>query len=190
MGAYIIDDYSSIMPEDVNELIAELPCWRREKALAINHSQGRKECVLSYLLLKEALKEEYNIDGDLQFEYSEHGKPSLKYFPDYHFSFSHCKSSIACIVGRQIVGIDIERRGRYKPTLANHVLNDEELTEVNNAKEPDLVFAQYWTKKEAVLKLTGEGVSSSMKDVISMHPEIKLSTFYSSEYVCSIATLC
>ena len=206
-------DITNITEEEVNAQLALLPAWRREKALQYKHFQGRKECVVSFLLLKEAvlnenedenenyffefrqndrmtcfLRNEDEDENELEFEYGEHGKPVLKGRPDIHFNISHCKKAVACVVADKPVGIDIECLGRYKESLAKAVLSDEEMMVVRQADEPDKAFTILWTKKEALLKCLGTGVSSDMKNVLAEHKDKKITTTVCDGYVYSVCT--
>lgn len=205
--------------QQLDEAIAKLPAWRRERALAYRHEQGRKECAVSYLLLCRALREVYGIEWQPSFVIGEHGKPELALpqeglgdaslkdahgdaslkgalgdaslsdalggtsleaalpfssFP--HFNMSHCKKAVACVVADGEVGVDIERLGRFSEAMARHVLNDEEYAEVMAADDPDVVFTDYWTKKEAIVKLTGRGIDDDLKNIIAKYKHVRLRT--------------
>ncbi len=187
--AYILNNIEQFTADDICRLLPLLPPWRRDVALAFRHEQGRRECVLSYVLLREILRDEYGIEESLEFEYMEHGKPLLANHPEIHFSLSHCRTAVACAVDSKPIGIDVESRGRYKETVARYVLSDEEMARVLEAEDRDCEFLKLWTRKEAVLKLTGEGVSGDMKDVLSLHPEIRLTTSEEADCVWTVAEL-
>lgn len=97
---------------DLQRDLQRLPQWRREKALRYRHFSGQAQCTLSYILLLEALDQEYGITGLPTFVENEHGKPSLQEYPDIHFNLSHCRSIVACAVDNAPVGIDVEDLGR------------------------------------------------------------------------------
>ena len=59
----------------------------------------------------------------------------------------------------------MECTGRYKPGLAEYAMSDEEQKEIE--KGGDLAFTLLWTKKEALLKLTGEGITDDIKTVLT-----------------------
>ena len=75
---YVKDDLDAVSTEELEQAIASLPDWRREKALRFKHEQGRKECAFAYLLLCQALRETYGITEKPSFSIGEHGKPELK----------------------------------------------------------------------------------------------------------------
>ncbi len=184
---YILEDIQNVSSGEVKRLLETLPKWRQDKVLGINNMNVRKESVLSFALLQIALETEFGIKDELDMDYLEHGKPVLKHHHDVHFNLSHCSEAVACVVGKRDVGIDIERRGRYNATLAQYVLNRNELREMQNVPDVDLAFASLWTKKEASLKMTGEGVGSNMNNVLDRLTQCDISTFVAAEYVCSVA---
>lgn len=214
-----IEAIDAMSAQQLDEAIAKLPAWRRERALAYRHEQGRKECAMSYLLLCRALREVYGIEWQPSFAIGEHGKPELALpqeglgdaslkdahgdaslrgalgdaslkgalggtsleephpfssFP--HFNMSHCKKAVACVVADAEVGVDIERLGRFSEAMARHVLNEEEYAEVMAADDPDVVFTDYWTKKEAIVKLTGRGIDDDLKNIIAKYKHVRLRT--------------
>lgn len=190
MEKVLVAEISGITEAEVGAKLALLPAWRREKALQYKHFQGRKECVISFLLLKEAVlneNEDENVD-ELEFVYGEHGKPALKNNPDIHFNISHCKRAVACVISDKPVGIDIECFGRYKESVARAVLSDAEMASVLQSADPDKVFTELWTKKEALLKYLGTGVGSDMKDILSQYKDKKITTTICDGYVYSICT--
>lgn len=190
MEKVLVAEISGITEAEVDAKLALLPAWRREKALQYKHFQGRKECVISFLLLKEAVlneNEDENVD-ELEFVYGEHGKPALKNNPDIHFNISHCKRAVACVVSDKPVGIDIECFGRYKESVARAVLSDAEMASVLQSADPDKVFTELWTKKEALLKYLGTGVGSDMKDILSQYKDKKITTTVCDGYVYSVCT--
>ena len=182
-----IAEITDISESELASFIAQLPLWRKEKTLAIKHLQGRKESAVSFVLLEKALHEHFSLTEEIAFEYNEHGKPSLKNHPEIHFNLSHCRSVVACAISENPVGIDVEMLGRYKESVARHVLSDEEYSQVVSSENPDIAFTILWTKKEALLKLIGTGVSGDMKDVLALNADKKITTTICDGYVYSVA---
>lgn len=188
---YINDDLESISDSKVSEIIATLPPQRQEQALRYKFSQGRKECVVAYMLLCKGLKEEYGIDQMPTFEYGEHGKPSISGHEDIHFNFSHCKKAIVCVLSDKPVGVDVECIGRGNESLINYTMNEQEVRQIKSAASPATEFIRLWTQKEAVLKLTGEGINDDIKSVLDVSniKDIALDTYVREDkgYVYTIA---
>lgn len=143
--------------------IQRLPQWRRDKALRYRHFSGQAQCTMSYILLLEALDQEYGITGLPTFVENEHGKPSLQEYPHIHFNITHCHSIVACAVSNTPVGIDAEDLGRYNQHVARYCMNDDEMQQIGTS---DTIFTRLWTQKEAVFKLQGTGIRDNIKDIL------------------------
>lgn len=190
MNYRIIDDLA-LGSEELEKRILALPEWRRILARAFKKEQGRKECTLAYHLLCQMLREDYGITTPPVFDYGEHHKPFLKDYPDIHFNLSHTKKAIACIVSDSPCGIDVESLGRYNDQVARYCMCDEEMEQINASPDKDVAFISLWTKKEALLKLTGEGITDDLKTVLfsSRMEGVTLKTIINEEkgYCVSIA---
>lgn len=188
---YIIDDLDKISEEEVERIVATLPQQRREQALRFKFALGKKTCALAYDLLCKGLREEYGIVDKPVFEYGEHGKPQIIGREDIHFNMSHCKKAVMCYVSNSPIGIDVETIGRDNKSLIEYTMCEEEIEQIHAAEKPDTEFIKLWTKKEAVLKLTGQGIIDDMKSVLSAEntSNIKIKTFVREDkgYVYSIA---
>lgn len=156
-----------INDETLERLLASLPSWRREAAMRYKFRQGRLENALSYHLLSRQLGYQPS------FTILEHGKPILdvaeaeeKGLEKRHFNFSHCKNAVACALGKGPIGIDVECLGRYNDSLAKFTMSKKEVKAINEAEDPDAMFTILWTRKEALLKLTGEGITDDLKTVL------------------------
>ena len=165
---------------DLQVALAELSVQRREQALKFKHELGQRTCVAAYLLLCEGLQKEYGIIEKPVFEYGEHGKPFLVGYPHIHFNLSHCREAVICILSDQPVGIDIESIHTFKQPLVDYTMNEDEAHQIEQAVRPELEFIKLWTQKEAVLKLTGEGISRDLKSVL-LNPPASLTTIVSSD---------
>ena len=164
MRIYIDDHIDGF---DLEVALQQISEQRREQALRFKFERGRRECVLAYLLLKRGLRELYGITENPLFEYCEHGKPSIVGHPEIHFSLSHCREAVACVVSDRPVGIDVESVvRRYKEGLVAYTMNEQERQLIAAAPQPDVAFTRLWTMKEARLKLTGEGISNDIKNVL------------------------
>ena len=172
---------------DLEASLASISPQRREQALHFRHEQGRRECVAAYLLLKEGLQKEYGIADNPILEYEEGGKPYIKNHPDIYFNISHCREAAVCVIDTVPVGVDIERIRPFKEPLARHVLSDDEFQRVVSSHTPEIEFTKLWTQKESVLKLTGEGIRSNLKDVLSQHvADITFDTHVCDRYIYTV----
>lgn len=177
MAIYINDH---IYDFDLETALNELSAQRREQALKFKYELGRRTCVAAYLLLCEGLRQEYGITEKPVFEYGKHGKPFMVEHPEIHFNLSHCREAAICMISDKPVGIDVESIREFKQTLVDYTMNEEEVRQIQSAERPDMEFIKLWTQKEAVLKLTGEGISRDMKSVL-LNPPASLTTVFSPD---------
>ena len=159
-----VDDH--LWDFDLATALQEISAQRREQALRYRHELGQRQCVLAYLLLKRALREEFGIADNPVFVYGEHGKPVLADYPDIHFSLSHCREAVTCAVSSRPVGIDVESVRPLKESLVRYTMSETEQQKIFGAENPALMFTRLWTMKEARLKLTGEGIINDMKHAL------------------------
>ena len=181
---YLNDHTESI---DIEDALSKVSDQRREQALKFAHESGRRLSLAVYLLLMEGLQKEYGITEAPVFEYLEGGKPIIKGHPEIHFNFSHSGNVALCAVDNQQVGADIEVPRKITPSLIAYTMNEEEQSIITSAPDQITTFLSFWTKKEAVLKLTGEGIRSDLKKVLE-NPELyHIETIKTDKYVYSIA---
>lgn len=169
MKYYIDDNLSPISQEQLLCELQSVSQQRKEKVLKFRYDSGRLQSLKAYQLLQKALKEEYGINEPPVFIEQENGKPVIEGHEDIHFNISHCKSGVACAIGNEPIGIDIENiPADLKDGLLEYVFSEEEHDMVQKAKgtdaegnelSPTIMFARLWTMKESLVKLTGRGIT-------------------------------
>lgn len=109
----------------------------------------------------------------LHFEYTYYGKPVLVVEPKHNalnFNLSHTDGMVlyAITCGRN-VGIDIERirNDLSFKQVAHGFFSQEEIRALEKIKEDQQkeLFFQFWTRKEAMAKASGEGISFPMEQL-------------------------
>jgi 4'-phosphopantetheinyl transferase len=106
-----------------------------------------------------------------------HGKPRLPDPPDLHFSVSHADDCIAVAVRRDgPVGIDVEKVAPWATAdlddVAQLTLAAEERAVLARQPTPTraLAYTTYWTRKEAAIKATGEGLMAALDELVVSSP--------------------
>ena len=192
MKVFLRDDIQQIGPEQIGPLLSRLPQWRLEKALRFKHLSGQRECATAYLLLADALQTEYGITEVPPFAYTEHGKPYLPDYPHLHFNLSHCSHAVLCALDDQPIGADVESIRAARPGLLRYTMSEAEQALITSSPQPDRTFTTLWTRKEALLKLTGEGVGSEMHHILLPQrladAGIQIHTTICQDYIYSVAT--
>ena len=128
----------------------------------------------------------------INFEINPFGKPSL---PDDPFQFSMSRSFkfLGFCFGPFTCGVDIEQRrpsSAYRAIAEQHFHPNEQ-----KAIKNDDDFFMIWTRKEALLKALGTGITSTLAALdctgeIIQHPvsDFHLYSFYTGEVILSLAT--
>lgn len=166
--------------DNVRRLIGLVPQQRVEQALRYRFVFGQYACLKSYAMLAE-------LTGmtDMTFGYGKYGKPFLIGYPDIHFSISHCRKAIAVAAGDVPVGVDVESLRRVDEALIEKTMNNSEQAMIHADSDPDMEFVRLWTRKEAVLKLRGTGITDNLHDVL-LGPE-HIETHTCEGYAWSLA---
>lgn len=160
----IFDDMAQVTECEVRQMLTLVDEQRREEALRYKHLFGQFACLKSWLMLRELLKP-LGI-SDLRMVYNEHGKPFLVHHPEVYFNLSHCKNGIAVAVDFSPVGIDIESFRSGNLALLRKTMNAHESEWILSSADPIETFTQYWTKKEAVVKMRGTGITDDLHHVL------------------------
>ncbi|MCX6971886.1 MAG: 4'-phosphopantetheinyl transferase superfamily protein [Verrucomicrobia bacterium] len=104
--------------------------------------------------------------GELLVEIDADGKPFFSNAA-VHFNLSHSGSTVVAAFSNSPVGIDIESRGRCRDfvAVASRFFHPSEAQAVAQSGD-EAHFLRLWTGKEAMLKLSGEGISAGLQDVL------------------------
>jgi len=109
--------------------------------------------------------------SDVKIEITKSGKPFFENIEDLHFNISHSGSEVAIAFSAHPVGFDMEvlDRKRNSLAIAERFFTAEESREVKMAGDSaNKLFARIWTAKEAMLKLSGEGLVGGLDRAISL----------------------
>lgn len=143
-------------------------------------------------LLDLVLREKCGLPADVSIHRGSHGKPFVDGSYGVHFSVTDTESMWMCSVADYVHGTDAEyylRNVRDADKLASRFMTEAESRYVCSASTPEEQSAQFtylWTRKEAYLKYSGEGLAgiSSVPPVFTAPEGTDLRTFvYEGLYV-------
>lgn len=100
--------------------------------------------------------------ASLTFTYASHGKPALIDAPGLFFNLSHSEGLAALGVSRAgELGVDVEHERALKENVAERFFSERENNVLRALPEGEQLAAFYrcWTRKEAMVKAVGEGLS-------------------------------
>ncbi|MCY7360184.1 MAG: 4'-phosphopantetheinyl transferase superfamily protein [Rudanella sp.] len=101
------------------------------------------------------------------------GKPILRENPNWHFSVSHTGDWVLLAVGQTPLGVDIEFvNPRFIiDDLIPSVLSAAEQRVLIESTDSHLFFYECWTRKEALVKATGEGITNDFINIPALEGE-------------------
>ncbi|MCI5656926.1 MAG: 4'-phosphopantetheinyl transferase superfamily protein [Candidatus Pseudoruminococcus sp.] len=172
------EKYLSFLP---NERLEKISRFRFDKDKILSLFSG-------LLICTEASKQTGIKSNEIQFEYNEHGKPSIKNFPEFHFSVSHSGNCVAFVSDTSPIGIDTEIISDARIEIAKRFFSENEYKYILESKNQNNTFYEIWTKKEAYVKLIGTGLSTPLSS-FDVNDEKFSKHFYTkqiSEYMLSI----
>ena len=139
---------------------------RRRKIEFYRFPDDKVRSMAAYGLLAYALKKEKGIDGLLEFIINENGKPYLKDHRSIYFNLSHCQNAVACIIGDDEVGIDIQEPFEYDEELAKLICSKKELEAIRrDSVNCSGKINRLWVLKEAYTKYLGKGITLDLKEI-------------------------
>ena len=177
-----------VTDDEIDRLLPLVSAELREEALKYKHRFGQFTCLKSYVMLREIL-ESKGLSHPFLFGYNEHGKPFLKDHPEIHFNLSHCKNGIAVAVSDAPIGIDIESYRNVSESLIRYTMNEEEQRIIHESDDPVRTFTEYWTKKEAVFKLRGTGITHDLHELLNGDEVVITHNNLEKKYAFSIAIM-
>jgi 4'-phosphopantetheinyl transferase len=156
--------------------VAVLSADERERADRFAIPLVRARFVAARRFLRTTLADQLGCRAhELQFGYGAHGKPFL-IDADLRFSLSHSGGWAALVVARHEVGIDIEeiRPDRATDDLAKRFFAAREWEALRTLTDAErcAAFFRCWTRKEAFIKLIGDGLSFPLDEFeVTLRPD-------------------
>lgn len=165
MNGGVIDVYAFALDvPDWSALEGVLARDEIDRAGRFRFARDRRRYVVARARMRAILGEHLGQSASaLRFSYGTHGKPALPAQPlGFNLSRSHELGLLAIQPGAE-VGVDIELLRPFPEALdiAKRFFAPEEYEQLASLPSNDLVatFFDYWTRKEAVVKSAGLGLS-------------------------------
>lgn len=159
----------NLINADIQALVEALPFGDDEKKrlLSIKRGQGQLESLGALIALRDIMssnvsKQEISCAKIIRDE-SQNGKPRFEDETLKAFSLAHSCGFSAAVLGKAKIGVDIEliRPHAHKQELANRFFGDDERARFSS-DATDENFLLLWTQKEALVKLHGASLASSL----------------------------
>ena len=133
--------------------------------MVICYTKGLTNRAQARELLALGVREVWGLSSLPEITRREHGKP---YFPGYeglHFNLSHSGELALCALDSAPVGVDIQIVKEWRPGLPERVCSGAELAWLEGQPDHWSAFTLLWTLKEARAKESGQGLTTSIRDI-------------------------
>lgn len=153
----------------------------QDRAERMSHEDARRAFVTARAVLRRILAGYLGVEpGAFAFHYGANGKPSLHddaHDRDLCFNVSHADTrALIAVAEERDVGVDVER---IRPAmdvwaLAERFFAPEEVDVLRELPEPERrrAFFHGWTRKEAFLKATGQGITVALDQLaVALDPD-------------------
>ncbi|SIQ64992.1 4'-phosphopantetheinyl transferase [Chryseobacterium sp. RU37D] len=153
--------------ERIEELFSKLPENLVKSINQYKYEEDRKSRIISKLLLEILVRK---IAPDQNFFWNLYQKDSFSkpYFKGLEINFStshHENFSVVCATGKNQCGIDSELIKPLDVNIYKDFLHPNEQQFIHQQLNPQTAFYEIWTKKEAVLKASGLGISQDLQSI-------------------------
>jgi len=164
----------------VNLDVARAPVLRLDeqaRANAMRHMEKRAHFIAARTALRQIISLYMNVPpADIVLGTAAQGKPVLEGRHDLQFNLTHAQGRALIGIARVAVGIDLEfpRAVRQMDRLIADYFSPEEAREIADLPEHERAqaFLAAWTRKEACLKATGEGLAGGLHRYrVSLRPQ-------------------
>jgi len=156
-------DYLQLMPEEVRNKILRFRRWQDAHASLFGK--------LLLLRAGEYLQEKNFLFSQLR--YNSYGRPFLEGAGD--FNITHTDGLVACVRSKNCsVGIDVEKIRPMNLSEFTNIYTDKEWSIIHNSADPSKQFFHFWTRKEALIKADGRGMSLPLTDIEVINDEVMI----------------
>lgn len=167
--------YLMQIPENLHftNLEAYMPALSENRQQKIRRYMGEDSKILSFccaFLVRTVLQRDFDMKSrQIYIDYLEHGKPVLTdkagNIIKPHISWSHSRKAAALATSSKPVGVDIEWIGDYRESITRKNFSKEEWEYLENSGEKEKEFYKLWTRKEAFVKRSGEGLKKDLSQI-------------------------
>lgn len=164
------------------EEIATLPLSRQDRIRRMKHEQSKSGLFTAGILLRDIL----GVRQDEDLFFTEKEKPYLK-SKSCFFSLSHNSHYVVLATAPVEIGVDVEELQEFKEPMQRRVFTEEERRFIVPDPIHRCVFL--WTRLEAALKLSGEGIGGIDSRTFSLLEDTPSCCFCSLEYSNSIISV-
>ena len=164
---------SDIAPTDVSSYINLLSEAEKKAVHQVRSDDRRLLKSWAHAYVRQTIADYMHIaPQDLQFIERDHKKPEFSNSGALHFSISYTTDAAAVMISQGPVGLDLEKLRPHKMRFKDNLGTPAELARLRQSPEDLPLFYEFWTRKEAWLKYTGEGLSVPLNSFDVWQPPV------------------
>ena len=188
-------------PKIISELKKNLDYDELKRSERFAFEKDRNQFITAHGMLRNILSRYMDFSpSQIQFKRTSNGKPYV-HFPTtfIKFNISHSENLILIALADHEIGIDLEKvKDSFEYNeLSKTYFSHHEQKEITSSPLPKKTFYKLWTRKEAVLKASGIGITDELKNIeicfsennASLSNDFYVSTFPVENSYASIACL-
>lgn len=150
-------------------LLALIDKKKRERLEKFVFWQDLQRGLFADLFIRKVIVDTFGVlNEEIEFGFSNFGKPYIKNINDFHFNISHSGDWIVCVIDKNSVGIDIEKISTINLDISKNFFSNKEHEDLMLSNEPFDYFFKLWTLKESYIKYLGKGLSHPLNS-FTMH---------------------
>ncbi|WKY47996.1 4'-phosphopantetheinyl transferase superfamily protein [Eubacteriaceae bacterium ES3] len=154
-------DVRPLYDEDkFKQTLDEMDSLRVQKVNRLKTVEVKALSLGAGLLLKRAEQKYFKHGQAPELVINNCGKPSYKGVTDFYFNLSHSDYLAVCGIGPRPVGVDVQKIGAAKLSLAKRFFHQKEYDFLKQLPEKVQAagFSQIWSAKESFIKYQGSGL--------------------------------
>ena len=159
-----LSSYYDLVPK----LIKYLNALELQRAQKYHFEKDSNQFIICRTLLKFVLAQHTGLNiAQINIEIGTNKKPYLSSNQTICFNVSHAKDCAIIAVSTHAVGIDLEELNtnfNFSEILTS-VFSNFEIEFILNADDKTYAFYKFWTRKEAIVKATGQGISDNLTHI-------------------------
>ena len=164
MMKFSVLNIKDLTEADFSKAFENMSDERKVRCLRYKFIEDRRRMAFGDELLRGLLRELYNVsESEISINNLQNGKAEAKVKGKEVFvSITHSGDFVASAVSDTPVGIDLEVKRDFKPSVLK-ALSEDEREFIDKSKDKATAFLKIWTAKEAYVKLTGQGLAGFSK---------------------------
>ena len=144
----------------------KLPLSLLGKIESFKFPADQQRSLIANLMVRQFYSKQLKVNWkEIEFDYNEHDKPSLRNIKEQFFNISHSGNQVVVAFSNKELGIDVEKVKGDRRKIAKRFFTPSEIEDMEALKIEEKqvqYFYQLWTLKESYMKAIGSGMTMSL----------------------------